>query len=154
MINSNGLRTEPWCTPTLTLKALLSLPFTLIVVVASSYMVFITDTIHSSTPKHLKAHQTTSQGTLSKPGMWWGSWRKHDVIFIVTPDVVGLGLPNDNNFQPITRFVSIALLGNEIIVSVILHGYGGKHETCCLWEWRHYLYFVIFSPMLYETFSS
>ena len=27
---------------------------------------FITDTIHSSTPKHLKAHQTTSRGTLSK----------------------------------------------------------------------------------------
>ena len=47
MINSNGPRTEPWCTPTLTLKALLSLPFTLIVVVASSYMAFITDTIHS-----------------------------------------------------------------------------------------------------------
>ena len=53
-------------------------------------------------------------------------------IFIVTPDVVGLGLPSDNNFQPITRFVSIALLGNEIIVDVTLHGYGEKHGTCCL----------------------
>ena len=57
-------------------------------------------------------------------GMWWGSWRKHDVIFIVTP-----GLPSDNNFQPITRFVSIALLGNEILVGETLHGYGGKHMT-------------------------
>ena len=47
-------------------------------------------------------------------------------------DVVGLGLPSDNNFQLITRFVSIALLGNKIVVSVTLHGYGGKHVTCCL----------------------
>ena len=29
-------------------------------------MAFITDTIHSSTPRHLNAHQTTSLGTLSK----------------------------------------------------------------------------------------
>ena len=36
------------------------------------------------------------------------SRRKHDVICLVTPDVVGLCLPSDNNFQPITIFVSIA----------------------------------------------
>ena len=32
----------------------------------SSYMAYVTDTIHSSTPIHLNAHQTTSVGTLSK----------------------------------------------------------------------------------------
>ena len=32
MINSNGLRTEPWCTPTVALKALLSLPFLILFV--------------------------------------------------------------------------------------------------------------------------
>ena len=48
-------------------------------------------------------------------------------------DVLGLGLPSDNNFQPITSFVSLALLGNEeIVVGVTLLGYGGKHVTCCL----------------------
>ena len=31
-------------------------------------------------------------------------------------DILGLGLPNDNNFQPITSFVSLALLGKEIVV--------------------------------------
>ena len=41
------------------------------------------------------------------------SRRKHDVIFLLTPDVVGLGLPNDNNFQPVTSFVSITMLGND-----------------------------------------
>ena len=46
-------------------------------------------------------------------------------------DVVGLGQPSDN-FQPITRFVSIALLGNEIVVSVTLLGYDWKHVTRCL----------------------
>ena len=44
--------------------------------------------------------------------------------------IVGLGLPSDNNFQPITRFVSTEMLGNEIVVGVTLHGYGGKHVTC------------------------
>ena len=49
-------------------------------------------------------------------------------------DVLGLGLLSDNNFQPITSFDSLALLGNEIVVSVSLLGYGGKHVTCCLRE--------------------
>ena len=60
------------------------------------------------------------------------SRRKLDVTCLVTPDVVGLGLPSDNNFQPITSFVSIAMLGNEIVVGVTFLGYGGKHVTCCL----------------------
>ena len=51
-------------------------------------------------------------------------------------DVLGLGLPSDNNFQPITSLVSLAMLGNKIVVSVTLLGYGGKHATCCLWEWK------------------
>ena len=58
-----GLRTDPWCTPILTLKALLSLPFSRTFVVASSYIALITHTIHSSTPKYLSAHHTTSLGS-------------------------------------------------------------------------------------------
>ena len=42
----------------------LSLPFTLTFVVAPSYIAHITDTIHSSTPSYLVAHQTTFWGTL------------------------------------------------------------------------------------------
>ena len=61
------------------------------------------------------------------------SRRKHDVTCLVTPDVVGVVLHSDNNnFQPITRFVSLAMLGNEIVVSVTFLRYGGKHATCCL----------------------
>ena len=91
--------------------------------------------------------------------VWYvmGSRKKHDVIFIATPDVVWLGLTSDNHFQPITRFVSIAMLGNEIVVGVTFHGYGGKHVTCCLWEWGHYLYFLIFSniePFLLKSVPS
>ena len=41
-------------------------------------------------------------------------------------DVLGLGLPKDNNFQSITSFVSLALLGNEIVVSVTLFGKAGN----------------------------
>ena len=48
---------------------------------------------------------------------------------------MGLGLPSDNNFQPITRFVSVAMLGNEIVVGVTLHGYGGKH--CDLFQFLY-----------------
>ena len=46
-------------------------------------------------------------------------------------DVLGLGLPvpSDNNFQPSTSFVSLALLGNKIVVGVTLLGYGRKHMT-------------------------
>ena len=53
-------------------------------------------------------------------------------------DVFGLGLPSDNNFQPITSFVSLELLGNEIVVGVTLLGYGRKHVTCCLRELNKY----------------
>ena len=57
------------------------------------------------------------------------SRRKHDITCLVTLDVVGVGLPSDNNFQPITSFVSIAMLGNVIVVDVTFLGYGGKCVT-------------------------
>ena len=47
---------------------------------------------------------------------------------------MGLGLPSDNNFQPIASFVSSAMLGNEKVVGVTFLGYGEKHVTC-LWEY-------------------
>ena len=65
MMNSSGLRTDPLCTPTLTLKTLLSLPFNLTFAVASSYITLITNTNHSFTPRYLSAHQTTSLDTLA-----------------------------------------------------------------------------------------
>ena len=61
--NSSGLRTEPWCTPTLTLEALISLPFILNFVNESSYIAFITDTIYSSTPRYLRVYQITFRDT-------------------------------------------------------------------------------------------
>ena len=64
--------------------------------------------------------------------LFLNSRRKHDVTCLVTQDVVGLGLPSDNNFQPITSFVSIAMLGKEIVVGVTFLRYSGKHMTCCL----------------------
>ena len=60
------------------------------------------------------------------------SRRKHDVTCLITPDVVGLDLPCDNNFQLITSFVFIAMLGNKIIVGVTFLRNGGKQVTCCL----------------------
>ena len=53
------------------------------------------------------------------------SRRKHDVSCILTQDVVGLGLPSDNNFQPTTSFVSLAMLGTKIVVGVTFLRYGG-----------------------------
>ena len=61
------------------------------------------------------------------------SWRKLDVTCFVTPDVVGAGLLSDN-FQPISSFVSIAMLGNKIVVGLTFFSYGWKHVTCCFWE--------------------
>ena len=58
-------------------------------------------------------------------------------------DVYGLDLLSDNNFQPITSFVSIDLLGNEIVVGVTLLGYSGKHVTCCLWEEKLKLFYEL-----------
>ena len=52
-----------------------------------------------------------------------------DVTYLVTLDVVGVGLRSDNKFQPITSLVSIAMLGNEIVVGVTFLRYGGKHMT-------------------------
>ena len=60
------------------------------------------------------------------------SRRKHDVTSLLTTDAVGLGLPSDNNFQPVTSFVSIAMLGNDIVVGVTFLGYGGKRVTMSL----------------------
>ena len=37
---------------------------------------------------------------------------------------MGLGIPSDNNVPPITRFVSMELLGYEIVVGVTFVGYG------------------------------
>ena len=68
----------------------------------------------------------------SSPFVVTHSRRKLDVTCLVTPDVVGLGLPSDNNFQPITSLVSIAILGNEIVVGVTFLRNDGKHVTCCL----------------------
>ena len=65
-------------------------------------------------------------------------------------DILGLGLPGDNNFQPTSSFVSLALLGSEIVVSVTLLGYGGKHVTCCLQE---YNYSLTFHPLISSTSS-
>ena len=55
-------------------------------------------------------------------------------------DILGLGLPNDNNFQPVTSFVSLALLWQRDSGRCNLLGYGRKHVTCCLWEWRPHYY--------------
>ena len=65
------------------------------------------------------------------------SRRKHDVTCLVTLDIVGVGLSSDNNFQPITSFVSnaTALLCNEILLGVTFLRYDGKHVTCCLLEY-------------------
>ena len=63
------------------------------------------------------------------------SRRKLDVTCLVTPDVVGAGQLGDNNFQPIASFVSIAVLGNEIVVGLtFLISYRKKRVTCCLPE--------------------
>ena len=44
-----------------------TLPFILIFVETSSYIAFITDAIHSYTPRYLSAHQITYSRTLSNP---------------------------------------------------------------------------------------
>ena len=55
--------------------------------------------------------------------------RKRYVTCLVTSDVAGLGLPSVNIFQPITSFVSIAMLGNEIVVGVTFLGYIIQQKT-------------------------
>ena len=85
MMNNTGLKTNLWCTPALTSKTLLSLPFNLTFVVATSYIDLNTDTIHSSTPRYLSAHQTTSLGTLSK--MLSPSQQKLSIGLSSLPDI-------------------------------------------------------------------
>src|SRR5665811_217631 len=65
IMNSNGLRTEPWCTPTFTSNGLLSPCLVFTAVVESVYIDFITVMSHSSTCNSLNAHHRTSRGTLS-----------------------------------------------------------------------------------------
>ena len=63
------------------------------------------------------------------------SLRKHDFTCLVTPDVVGvlpgIGLPNDNNFQPI--FSNPRQRDHS---RCNLPPIGGKYTTCCLREWK------------------
>lgn len=56
MTNNSGKRSDAWWTPTLTVKSLLSLPFTLPIVFASLYIAIIEVIIYSSTPRVLNAH--------------------------------------------------------------------------------------------------
>ena len=62
--NSRGLRTGPWCTPTLTIKP--SLPFTFTLIVVSSYIAFFTVTITPSTSRYLGAHQRYSRYPITR----------------------------------------------------------------------------------------
>ena len=65
MVNSKGLDTDLWCTPTLTLNSSLKV-FTLVLLLASTYMASTSLTNHSGTPTTLKAHLSSFWGTLSK----------------------------------------------------------------------------------------
>ena len=75
MTNNNGLRTDPWCIPTFSLKPLLSLPFSLTYVIASSYIDLITDTIHTSSP--------------GKTGLTPGAFKSGCVLYSWQPKAVG-----------------------------------------------------------------
>ena len=46
------------------------------------------------------------------------------------PDVLGVGPISDNNFQPIDSFVSLAMLGDEIVVRLTSLTHGWNHVTC------------------------
>ena len=65
-MNSSGLRTEPWCTPTATPNSSLYWPFTRTRLLALVYMPWMTLINHSSTPTLLRAHHSTFLGTRSK----------------------------------------------------------------------------------------
>ena len=58
-MNSSGLRTEPWCTPTATPNFSLYWPFTRTRLLALVYMPWVTRIDHSSTPTLLRAHHST-----------------------------------------------------------------------------------------------
>ena len=65
-MNSKGLSTDPWRTPTVTLKGLLDEPFNGILDWALLYITLTKRMIRSSTPSFLKLHNITLQGILSK----------------------------------------------------------------------------------------
>ena len=65
MVNSKGLNTDPWCTPTLTLNSSLKV-VTLVLLLASTYMACTSLTNHSGTPTTLKAHFSSFRCTLLK----------------------------------------------------------------------------------------
>ena len=85
------------------------------------------------------------------------SQRKHDVTCLVTPE-----WPDVMGFQPITSFVSIAMLGIELVVGVTFRGYGGKHVTCCLETFAIFVginlfsehEFVYFSDLIFKIFPA
>ena len=65
-MNSRGLNTDPWCTPTLTSNSSLKELVTFVLLLAPTYMACTYVTNHSSTPTTQRAHHSTFRGTLSK----------------------------------------------------------------------------------------
>ena len=66
MMNSRGLDTNPWCTPTLTSNSSLKELFTRVLLLARSCMACTTLTNLSGTPATRRAHHSTFGSTLSK----------------------------------------------------------------------------------------
>merc|ERR1711954_452507 len=66
MMNNKGLKTEPWCTPTLTSNGSLSEEPTPTLALALWYIAWTVFTNISGTPSLRMAHQSTARGTLSK----------------------------------------------------------------------------------------
>ena len=65
-MNSRGLNTDPWCTPTLTSNSLLKELFTSVLLLAPTCMACTTLTNHSGTPATQRAYHSSFRGTLSK----------------------------------------------------------------------------------------
>ena len=65
-MNSRGLYTDPWCTPTLTSNSSLKELFTRVLLLAPTYMTCTTLTNHSGTQTTQRAHHSTFQGALLK----------------------------------------------------------------------------------------
>ena len=66
ILNNRGLRTEPWWTPTWTLKLPLKELSILTLLIACEYIAFTVHTSHSGIPILLIAHQRTTWSTWSK----------------------------------------------------------------------------------------
>ena len=67
MMNSRGLNTDPWSTPTLTSNSLLKELFTSVLLLAHTCTACTTLTKHSGTPTTQTAYHSAFRGTLSKP---------------------------------------------------------------------------------------